>query len=76
MAKSRFGPAASTALLLEAPQCVPYAQRVEVFRSFIARWKSMCASDQRVRTPILPALPQFPAQTRRTQSGSSCLAVE
>ena len=59
MAKSRFGPAALAALLLEAPQCVPYEQRVEVFRCFIARWKSWCASDEAVRPPILRALPYF-----------------
>ena len=44
MAKSRFGPAALAALLLEAPQCVPYAQRVEVFRSLIVGLKATCAS--------------------------------
>lgn len=43
MATSRYGPAALAALLLEAPQCVPYAQRVEVFRSLIAGSKTACA---------------------------------
>ena len=44
MAKSRYGPAALAALLLEAPQCVPYAQRVEIFRSLIAGLKQTCAA--------------------------------
>jgi len=42
VAKSRYGPAALAALLLEAPQCVPYAQRVEVFRSLIVGFKATC----------------------------------
>ena len=43
MVKSRYGPAALAALLLEAPQCVPYAQRVEIFRSLIVGLKQTCA---------------------------------
>ena len=42
-AGGRFGAAVLASLLLEAPQCVPYERRVQVFRSLIAGLKSTCA---------------------------------
>lgn len=36
-------PAALAALLTEAPQCVPFEQRVLVFRSLVAADKERCA---------------------------------
>lgn len=42
-ANGRFGAAAMASLLREAPQCVPYERRVQVFRSLIAGLKSTCA---------------------------------
>lgn len=41
-ARGRFGAAALASLLMDAPQCVPYEQRVQVFRSLIAGLKSTC----------------------------------
>ena len=57
MANSRYGPAALAALLLEAPQCVPYARRVEVFRSLIAGLKNTCAHFECCPPATLLALP-------------------
>ncbi len=37
-------PAALAALLTEAPQCVPFDHRVQIFRSLVAADKERCAS--------------------------------
>jgi hypothetical protein len=55
VARSRYGPAALAALLLEAPQCVPYAQRVEIFRSLIVGLKQTCAKSASGSCGAVPA---------------------
>jgi len=58
-------PAALAALLAEAPQCVPFALRVEVFRALVAAERARCGAPARAAARLALRRVQVQAAGRR-----------